>query len=143
MYSNQDSQPTKYIEIAPNGQVVRQAATVPPDVAMNYLALQGTATYNNTSSNSQWPTYASQSSSKQRWWQSSGPYNPYRTTYQDYGPSKNKSYSISNRYYAQPYTYGQISNVNGGSKNLYEITSYPTTTSMPSNSPRPLQYIYI
>ncbi|CAF3274352.1 unnamed protein product [Rotaria socialis] len=39
------------------------------------------------------------------WWEPSGPFKPYRTTYQDYGPGTNLSYRRPKNYLTQPYIY--------------------------------------
>ncbi|CAF3334273.1 unnamed protein product, partial [Rotaria sp. Silwood2] len=104
---NQNSRSSRYMESQPNGQFSHQASTVPANVGMNYLALQAPLSYNNTASNSQGSNYVHQPSSKKQWWQYVGPNNPYRTTYQDYGPSKTQSYPMSNVYYIQSNTYRQ------------------------------------
>ncbi|CAF3627565.1 unnamed protein product [Rotaria sp. Silwood1] len=129
------------METQPNGQVFHQPPTVPPSVGMSYVTPQAPLSYNNTSSNNQWSNYVNQPSNNKQWWQYVGPYNPYRTTYQDYGPPKNQSYPTSNIYYMPPNTYRQGLNMNVGSGNLSETMSYSTNSSMPYNSPRFPQYM--
>lgn len=118
------NQSPRYMEVAPNGQILHQSSTVPPDVVNNCLNSQVLSSSSSTYSSGQWSNYSYQTSRSKReyscnsfqqhyllffcldWWQNQGTFNPYRTTYQDYGQVKNQS--NSNIIYAQPSTYSQV-----------------------------------
>ncbi|CAF1137172.1 unnamed protein product [Rotaria sordida] len=120
------------MQIQPNSQ----ASTVPPNVRMNNFTPQAPLSYNNPSSNNA----SHQPSNNKEWWQNMPPYNPYRTTNQDYGPSKNQSYPTSN-VNAQPNIYKQGPNTNVSSGNSSATTFYSGNSSMPYNSAQPPQHM--
>lgn len=64
--NNQSTQKPKYIEIAPNGQVIRQETTIPPEVVTNYLAPQDSMSNNSQSFNNSWSSNGSHQYSNKR-----------------------------------------------------------------------------
>ena len=63
---HQTGQSPRYMEIGSNGQVLHQAAAVPPDLMMNYIHPQQSTSYHGVSAPGQWTSYPNQSAHNKR-----------------------------------------------------------------------------
>ena len=115
-----------HLGMRPNDQFLRQTPTLSPNILLRFPTPPAPIPYNNTPMNSQWPNSMSSNKCKYKlycfqqrnrrnpcpfllvWWQSVGPYDPYRTTYQDYGPPKHQFFPTPNLYHIQPTIYNQV-----------------------------------
>ncbi|CAF1201112.1 unnamed protein product [Rotaria sp. Silwood1] len=83
------------------------ATTFSQPVVTRYIYPEQISTPRTTYTNSQYLN----NEIKNSWWRSAGPFEPYRTTYQDYGQGKTLHYRKPNTHLTQPYFYQELRGV--------------------------------
>ncbi|CAF2537772.1 unnamed protein product [Rotaria sp. Silwood2] len=99
------NQTNRSIESGRNNQDFNQLTSVSRPVVTHYIYPEQLSTPRTTTNiNGQY----SNNQRNKYWWESSGPFQPYRTTYQDYGDGKTLNYRTPDIHITQPYFYHEL-----------------------------------
>ncbi|CAF0863872.1 unnamed protein product [Rotaria sordida] len=136
------NQTNRSIESGTNDQNYYMPPTVSRPIVTHYIYPEQLSTPRTTNINSQYTN----SPRNKDWWGSSGPFDPYRTTYQDYGQGKILNYRKPHSHLTQPYFYQELQGIyrppdsNSNRTDFYVPPSLNTSQySSPYGSPRSMR----